>query len=426
MDLDGSDDDTWPWEDWKPDLTEAWAIVSAADEAFSKERNTVAEGTGAVGDGDDSGGRSDAVQQAATLQQTEKTGREIQDSESDDDWAPETQGAADLKQSEQQALAALLRPQPVEPHPFRYETQKDAHAAGRLLQELRRPPTIAEAKAELPRWPEVDIDSIPEPSYLHMTEDEAIEFVERGATVNCLGMHGRSPLHSAVHQGFPRLIKALCDAGGEVDTRDNYGETPLLLLAHCGPLSDATKAQRSECIQAFLACGADVHAVNPRGRGVLHLACTENDAEALETFIEGLADINARDLAGFTPLMWAAGRNGPESVKMLLDYDANMNIKADRGQTAQTFALTNGCDAIVDILERHSMLLDAEEARRLKEQCEYVGDEEVAGAELALQLPRPAWACRHEAPHKLEPYQGKRVYVHAKPDKHSNVYVRNA
>lgn len=396
------------------------------EEACTKERKIAAESNSAVDNGDDGNCMRDIVQPVESLQEAEETGGDIQDDESEDDWAPQTQGAADVKQSEQQALAALLRPQLSEPRPLRYDTQKESDAAGRLLQELRRPPTIAEAKAELPRGPDVDVEGIPEPAYRQMTEDEAIEFVERGATVNCLGKHGRSSLHSAANQGFPRLIKALSDAGGEVDARDNYGETPLLLLAHCGPLSDATNARRSECIQALLACGADVHAVNPRGRGMLHLACTENDAEVLETFIEGLADVNARDLAGFTPLMWAAGRNGAESVKMLLDYGADINMKADRGQTAHTFALTNGCDAIVDILDRHSMLLDAEEARHLKEQGERAGGAEVAETELALQLPRPAWACRHEAPDKLEAYQGKRVYVHAKPDKHSNVYVRNA
>merc|ERR1712194_84634 len=77
-------------------------------------------------------------------------------------------------------------------------------------------------------------------------------------------------------------------------------------------------------------------------------------------FIEGMANLNAQDLAGFTPLMWAAGRNAAESVKMLLDYEADMSLKANRGQTAMTFALTNGCTAIVDILERHQMLLDKE------------------------------------------------------------------
>ena len=43
-------------------------------------------------------------------------------------------------------------------------------------------------------------------------------------------------------------------------------------------------------------------------------------------------------------------------------YKADMNVKAARGQTAMTFALTNGCNAIVDMLEKHQAILDAEEA----------------------------------------------------------------
>jgi len=175
----------------------------------------------------------------------------------------------------------------------------------------------------------------------------------------------------------------------------------------------------------LLSCGADVHAVNPRGRGVLHLACMENDQMAIEAFIEGMADVNAQDLAGFTPLMWAAGRNGAESVKMLLDYEADMNIKASRGQTALTFALTNGCNAIADILERHKMLLDQEAAKKLKEKGEGHDTEDLE-VDKTLQLPRPDWACKREAPEEVEPYQGRRVYMHAKPDRHSNVYTRSA
>mmetsp|Transcript_5810 Transcript_5810/g.16846 ORF Transcript_5810/g.16846 Transcript_5810/m.16846 type:complete len:252 (+) Transcript_5810:67-822(+) len=248
--------------------------------------------------------------------------------------------------------------------------------------------------------------------------------VGRGATVNHHGMHGRTPLHKAVENAFPLLVKSICDVNGDPDIRDNYGETPLLLLAHCGPWNEVPKARRAECVQMLLSCGADVHAVNPRGRGVLHLACTENDFQAIETCIEGMADVNMQDLAGFSPLMWAAGRNGAESVKMLLDYEADMNLKAARGQTAMTFALTNGCTAIVDILEKHQMILDAEEAKRIKEKGERRGEEEPPEADGSLQLPRPEWACKRERPEELEPYQGRRVYLQAKPDRHSNVYVQ--
>ena len=102
----------------------------------------------------------------------------------------------------------------------------------------------------------------------------------------------------------------------------SLGETALHVLAKSGSWDDSIpKSRRCEAIQMLLQHGADVHAVNPRGRGVLHLAVTEHDAPAIETLIEGMADVNAQDLAGFTPLMWAAGRDGADCVKMLLDCE---------------------------------------------------------------------------------------------------------
>ena len=70
------------------------------------------------------------------------------------------------------------------------------------------------------------------------------------------------------------------------------GETPLHVLAKSGSLDEnISKSRRCEAIQMLLMHSADVHAVNPRGRGVLHLAVTEHDIPAIETLIEGMADV---------------------------------------------------------------------------------------------------------------------------------------
>lgn len=412
------------WDDWCPQEQTALDVIKADEQARALAL--------AGDEGEDEEEEDDDDAWNPTEQEAAPICDEEAEEDSDDDWAPQTQGAADVKESEKEALAHLLRPShldKVDSGPSRYETKKEADAAGKMLHELKRPPTVEEAKAELPRGPDVDVDKIPAPAYRDMSQEEAIEFVDKGATVNYHGQHGRSPLHKACEFAYPLLVKAICDAGGDPDIRDQYGETPLLMMAHSGPWYESVpKARRSEAIQMMLSCGADVHAVNPRGRGVLHLACTENDHAAIETFIEGMADVNQQDLAGFTPLMWAAGRNGAETVKMLLDYEADMSIKAARGQTAITFALTNGCNAIVDILEKHQALLDAEEAKRIKERGERktVGEEEEAQLDQTLQLPRPEWACQRDKPDEVEPYQGRRVYAQAKPDRHSNVYVESS
>lgn len=410
------------WDDWKP--TEQTALDFLLDQDGTEDQedddddddewNPVCQGA-AVGH-DENGHAKDVANNDA---------EEDEEEDLDSDWAPEVQGAANVEKSEKEALKVLLQPNFVkEKSPESLQNQKEADAAGRMLHELRRPPTWEEVKSEMPRGPEVDPDLLETPSYRDMSQEEALDLVRRGATVNFQGQHGRTPLHKAAEKAFPVLIKALCEARADPDSRDHFGETPLHVIAKSGSLDEnISKSRRCEAIQMLLMQGADVHAVNPRGRGVLHLAVTEHDLPAIETLIEGMADVNAQDLAGFTPLMWASGRDSADGVKMLLDCEADLAVKAARGQTAMTFALTNGCNAIVDILDKHQAILDAEEARRIKEKGEGChGAEEEEWTE-TLQLPKPDWACKHEKPANMEPYAGRRIYAEAKPDRHSNVYV---
>lgn len=350
------------WDDWKPTEQTALDFLLDQDGAEDQEDddddddewNPVCQGA-AVGH-DENGHAKDVANNDA---------EEDEEEDSDSDWAPEVQGAANVEKSEKEALKVLLQPNFVkEKSPESLQNQKEADAAGRMLHELRRPPTWEEVKSEMPRGPEVDPDLLETPSYRDMSQEEALDLVRRGATVNFQGQHGRTPLHKAAEKAFPVLIKALCEARADPDSRDHFGETPLHVIAKSGSLDEnISKSRRCEAIQMLLMQGADVHAVNPRGRGVLHLAVTEHDLPAIETLIEGMADVNAQDLAGFTPLMWASGRDSADGVKMLLDCEADLAVKAARGQTAMTFALTNGCNAIVDILDKHQTILDAEDRK---------------------------------------------------------------
>jgi hypothetical protein len=44
--------------------------------------------------------------------------------------------------------------------------------------------------------------------------------------VNFQGQHGRTPLHKAAEKAFPVLIKALCEARADPDSRDHFGALP--------------------------------------------------------------------------------------------------------------------------------------------------------------------------------------------------------
>ena len=84
------------------------------------------------------------------------------------------------------------------------QSKKEADAAGRMLHEMRRPPTWEEVKSEIPRGPEVDPDLIEAPSYRDMTQEEALDLVRRGGVCVCVfliaicwqvGFSGRFPDH---------------------------------------------------------------------------------------------------------------------------------------------------------------------------------------------------------------------------------------
>eukprot|EP00438_Fugacium_kawagutii_P007980 Skav221225 [mRNA] locus=scaffold2467:316786:324747:+ [translate_table: standard] len=281
---------------------------------------------------------------------------EEDEADSDSDWAPEVQGAANVEKSEEEALKVLLQPNFVkETAPELLDSKfwdgcgslqngKEADAAGRMLHELRRP-----CRRLCHVFPCFVFTKPPEPPELIArppTWEEVKSEIPRGPDVD------------------PDLLEApqYKDMSQE-EALDlvRRGETPLHVLAKSGSLDEAISKSRR----------------------------------------------NSQDLAGFTPLMWAAGRDSADGVKMLLDCEADLSLKAARGQTAMTFALTNGCNAIVDILDKQQAILDAEEA---------LGGEEEEWTE-TLQLPKPDWACKHDKPETVQPYAGRRIYAEAKPDR---------
>ena len=89
--------------------------------------------------------------------------------------------------------------------------------------------------------------------------------IEGGADVNACDERGWSPLAKAVYnaelkRGFADVVKALIDAGANIEAAIGYGVRPLMLAAGYG---------ETEVVEALLNAGADVLA---RNEGGLHRA----------------------------------------------------------------------------------------------------------------------------------------------------------
>ena len=75
---------------------------------------------------------------------------------------------------------------------------------------------------------------------------------------------------AAASDEFAAAIRALIDAGADVDAKDERGRTPL----HAAALNGY-----SDAVKALIAAGADVDAKDERGRTPLHLAADRGHAE---------------------------------------------------------------------------------------------------------------------------------------------------
>ena len=107
---------------------------------------------------------------------------------------------------------------------------------------------------------------------------------------------GRSLLHFAAHRGNIAILKYLLSLSHEIglNTRDMGGQSVLHYAAQC---------KRTEAINLLLSKGADVDAVDTKGRTVLHCAAARNNLPAIKRVVKvcGKRTLWSQDRDGRTP-----------------------------------------------------------------------------------------------------------------------------
>uniref|UniRef100_A0ABD2X279 Uncharacterized protein n=1 Tax=Trichogramma kaykai TaxID=54128 RepID=A0ABD2X279_9HYME len=248
------------------------------------------------------------------------------------------------------------------------------------------------------------------------------KFLEFGQDPNCLGQSGDidPPLHVALDSSRKEVVELLLDRGADpsltttegftplhvickrplngdgdddmaelffkiidekyqtvqIDARDQWGNTPLILAVDC---------KHRNSTEVLLRRGADPNIANVEGSTPLHIICmSENDEyEFMQLFfninkeMKQPLQVDARDKEGRTPLQWAVANLMPKTFDVLLDNGANLasfvfpteshfnaGFKYLFCESEQNFKLrlTSGARAVVEHLQKRGYELDRSDA----------------------------------------------------------------
>jgi ankyrin len=167
--------------------------------------------------------------------------------------------------------------------------------------------------------------------------DVVAQLMEKGASVNARGARGQTALMWAVSEQHPEVVQVLLSHGADIQARSDAlrqmmavpphgkpeynrmipfgGETALLFAARVGDLPSA---------KLLLAAGANVNDKDAWGVSAMVLAAHSGFTEMVEYLLDKGADANASG-PGFTALHEAIMRRDVTMVKALLDHGANPN-----------------------------------------------------------------------------------------------------
>ena len=124
------------------------------------------------------------------------------------------------------------------------------------------------------------------------------------------------------------LVQAreLIAKGADINYKDHCSYTPLMI---------ACSANKFDIVKLLLEYKADATLSDNLGFNALLLACFIQKLEIIRLLLENGADtsINAQGPYGWTALMHSATNNNINIVQLLLDYNADVLIKDNQGET---------------------------------------------------------------------------------------------
>lgn len=144
--------------------------------------------------------------------------------------------------------------------------------------------------------------------------------IDAGADVDAAEADGATALHWASYRDDLEGAEWLIRAGADVDAANDLGATPLWAASQNGSLP---------MVARLLEAGAAPNAALLSGETPLMVAARSGSTEVVERLLAGGADLTARGARGQTALMWAVAQQHPDVVALLLEQGADVHARSD-------------------------------------------------------------------------------------------------
>ncbi|KAK1522112.1 uncharacterized protein CCOS01_09824 [Colletotrichum costaricense] len=194
-------------------------------------------------------------------------------------------------------------------------------------------------------------------------QNDQVELVkallDAGANVNAQcsterGFHGQTPLHYAAEGNLEEIMSVLISRGASMDQGTECGDTPLLVACYCN---------NARAFDTLLKHGVDIHARNLQDESsCLHVASMFGSLEVMELILTSTAGqtlIDCIDIDGNTPLYCALRKSQSAAAKLLIDQGARTDLCNSMQDTPLHIAIETGCSDVAELLlTTHNMDLN--------------------------------------------------------------------
>ena len=152
---------------------------------------------------------------------------------------------------------------------------------------------------------------------------------------------GAATLHKAARIGQTDCLNALIQAGANIHETNEQSETALHYAARHGQI---------DCLNALIQAGANIHATNRWSGTALHYAARRGQIDCLNALIQAGANIDATNEWGDTALHAAAQSGNTHCRNTLIQAGANIDATNQQGSTALLRAAACGQTACLNVL----------------------------------------------------------------------------